>query len=80
MKPSCLQTQEHLDDSYTLQSTHVTGGTTLVISETQFFLCSQKTLSRIFHLSNAGLFLITTNFLAPDNQHNRLSNAFYSGL
>ena len=44
------------------------------------FLCSQKTLSRIFHLSNAGLFLITTNFLAPDNQHNRLSNAFYSGL
>ena len=32
-------------------------------------LCSQKTLPRRFHLSNAGIFLITTNFLAPTNQH-----------
>ena len=31
-------------------------------------LCSQKTLSRRFHRSDAGLFLITTNFLAPANQ------------
>ena len=32
-------------------------------------LCSQKTFRRRFHLSDAGLFLITTNFLAPANQH-----------
>ena len=32
-------------------------------------LCSQKTLPRRFHLSDAGLFLITTNFIAPANQH-----------
>jgi hypothetical protein len=35
-------------------------------------LCSQKTLSRRFHLGDAGLFLMTANFLAPGNQH-RLS-------
>ena len=33
------------------------------------FLCSHKTLPRRFHLNDAGLFLITTNFLAPANQH-----------
>jgi hypothetical protein len=32
-------------------------------------LCSQKTLPRRFHLSDAGLFIITANFLAPANQH-----------
>jgi hypothetical protein len=32
-------------------------------------LCSQKILPRRFHLSDAGLFLITANFLAPANQH-----------
>ena len=30
-------------------------------------LCSQKTLPRRFHHSDAALFLITTNFLAPPN-------------
>jgi hypothetical protein len=32
-------------------------------------LCFQKTIPRRFHLNDAGLFLITTNFLAPANQH-----------
>ena len=32
-------------------------------------LCSQKTLPRRCHLNDAGLILITTNFLAPANQH-----------
>ena len=32
-------------------------------------LCSQKTLPRRCHLNDAGLFLITANFLAPANQH-----------
>jgi hypothetical protein len=32
-------------------------------------LSSQKTLSRRCHLNNAGLFLVTANFLAPANQH-----------
>jgi hypothetical protein len=31
-------------------------------------LWSQKTLSRV-HLSDAGHFLITANFLAPANKH-----------
>jgi hypothetical protein len=32
-------------------------------------LCSQKTLPKRFYLIDPGLFLITTNFLAPANQH-----------
>ena len=32
-------------------------------------LCFQKTLPRRCHLNDAGLFLITANFLAPANQH-----------
>ena len=28
-----------------------------------------QTLPRRYHLKDAGLFLITTNFLAPANQH-----------
>jgi hypothetical protein len=32
-------------------------------------LCSQKILPRRFHLSDAVLFLITANVLAPANQH-----------
>jgi hypothetical protein len=32
-------------------------------------LYSQKILPKRFHLSDAGLFLITTNLLAPANQH-----------
>jgi hypothetical protein len=43
-------------------------------------LCSQKTLPSIFHLSDAGLFLISTNFLATANQHNYPSNPFYFSL
>lgn len=42
--------------------------TTLAISGTQP-LCFQKTLPRRCHLNDAGLFLITANFLAPANQH-----------
>jgi hypothetical protein len=42
--------------------------TTLAISGTQP-LCSQKTLPRRFHLSDASPFLITANFLAQANQH-----------
>ena len=54
--------------SYTLLSPSTAQGTALAISETQP-LCFQKILPRRFHLSDAGLFLITTNFLAPANQH-----------
>ena len=32
-------------------------------------LCFQKTLPRRCHLNDAGLFLITANFLASANQH-----------
>jgi hypothetical protein len=32
-------------------------------------LCFQKTLPRRCHLNDAGLFLISANFLAPANQH-----------
>jgi hypothetical protein len=66
--PSCLQNQYHLVNSYTLLSPATAQGTTLVISETQP-LCFQKTLPRRFHLNDAGLFLITANFLAPANQY-----------
>ena len=66
--PSCLQNQYHLGDSYTLPSPATAQGTTLAISGTQP-LCSQKTLPRRCHLNDAGLFLITANFLAPANQH-----------
>ena len=68
MTPSCLQSQYHLGDSYTLPSSATAQGTTLAISGTQP-LCSQKTLARRFCLNDAGLFLITVNFLAPANQH-----------
>jgi hypothetical protein len=66
--PSYLQNQYHLGNSYTLPSTVTAQGTTLAISGTQP-LCSQKTLPRRCHLNDAGLFLITTSFLAPANQH-----------
>jgi hypothetical protein len=66
--PSCLQNQYHLGDSYTLPRPATAQGTTLAISGTQP-LCSQKTHPRRCHLSDAGLFLITANFLAPANQH-----------
>jgi len=68
MTPSCLQNQYHLGDSYTLPSPATAQGTTLAISGTQP-LCSQKTLPRRCHLNDAGLFLITANFLAPANQY-----------
>ena len=68
MTASCLQNQYHLGDSYTLPSPATAQGTTLAISGTQP-LCSQKTLLRRCHLNDAGLFLITANFLAPANQH-----------
>ena len=42
-------------------------------------LCSQKTLPRNFHLSDAGFFIITVYFLAPANQH-QLSQSFFPFL
>lgn len=60
--------QYHLGDPYTLPSPATAQCTTLAISGTQP-LCSQKTLPRRCHLNDAGLFLITANFLAPANQH-----------
>jgi hypothetical protein len=66
--PSGLQNQYQLGVSYTLPSIATAPGTALFISDTAS-LCSQKTLSRRSHLSHAGLFLITTNFLTPANQH-----------
>jgi hypothetical protein len=39
------------------------------ISGTQLLCALSKILPRRFHLSDAGLFLITTNFLASANQH-----------
>lgn len=68
MTPSCLQNQYHLGDSYTVPSLVTAQNTSVAISGTHS-LCSQKTLPRRFHLSDAGLFLITANFLAPANQH-----------
>ena len=64
MIPSCLQNQYHIGDSYTLPSPATAQGTTLAISGTQP-LWSQKTHPRTCHLNDAGLFLITANFLAP---------------
>ena len=66
--PSGLQNQYHVGNSNTLPSPATAQGTTLAISRTQP-LCSQKTLPRRCHLNDAGLFLITANFLAPANQH-----------
>ena len=68
MTLSCLQNQCHLGNSYTLPSPASTQGTTLAISGTQP-LCSPKTLPRRCHLNDAGLFLITANFLVPANQN-----------
>jgi hypothetical protein len=55
MTPSCLQNHYHLSDSYTLPSPATAQGTILAISVTQP-LCSQKSLPRRCHLSDAGLF------------------------
>jgi hypothetical protein len=68
MTPSFLQNQYHLHDSYTLPSAATAQGTTLAISGKQP-LYSQKMLLRRFHLNDAGLFLITADFLTPANQH-----------
>jgi hypothetical protein len=65
MMSLCPQNQYHLGDSYTLPSKAAEGGTTLAIPGTHF----HKTLPRRFHLNDAVLFLITTNFLVPANQH-----------
>ena len=68
MTPLDLQNQYNLCDSYTLPcSAAAVRGTTLAISGTAS-LCSQKTLPK-FSLSDSGLFLTTTYFLAPANQH-----------
>jgi hypothetical protein len=66
--PSCLQNQYHLGDPYTLpillQQEYNRGYLWNTAS-----LCFQKTLPRRCHFNDAGLFLITANFLAPANQH-----------
>ena len=61
MTPLCLQNQYHLDDSYTLPTTAAARGTTLAISGTQLLYALRKHFPP---LSDAGLFLITANFLA----------------
>jgi hypothetical protein len=43
-------------------------------------LCFQKILPKMFYLSDSGLLLIMTNFLAPANQHHCPSCPFYSWL
>jgi len=68
MTPSCLQNQYHLGDSYTLPSPAAAEVQPWLSLEQSFFVFSENT-SRRFHLSIVGLFLITANFLAPDNQH-----------
>jgi hypothetical protein len=62
------QNQYHLGYSNTLPSPAAAGGThNLAYLWNTGSLCSQKTFPRRFHLSNAGLFIITTNFLTPAN-------------
>ena len=65
--PSCLQNQYHLGDSYILPSAAAALGTMLAISGTQLLCALTKILPRRFHLSDASLFLITTQLLAPDS-------------
>ena len=67
MTLSCIQNQYHLGDSYTLSSPAASMKCNLGHLWNAASLCSQKTVPRRFHLSDAGLFLITTNFLAPAN-------------
>jgi hypothetical protein len=69
MIPSHLQSQYDLYDSY-YQVRVPAQGTALAMYRTQL-LCaaSQETLSRRFHLNKAALFLITTYFSAPNEQH-----------
>jgi hypothetical protein len=68
MTPSCLQNQYNLGDPCTLpiplQQEYNLGYLWNTDS-----LCFQKTVPRRCHLNDAGLFLITPNFLAPANQH-----------
>jgi hypothetical protein len=65
---SCLQNQYHLGDPYTLPSPAAPEVQPWLSLE-HTTLCFQKTLPRRCHLNDAGLFLITTNFLAPAKQH-----------
>lgn len=53
---SCLQNTYHLGDSYTLQDQLPESETTLATSGA-------------YLLSDAGLFLVPTNFLAPADHH-----------
>ena len=68
LDPFMVSKAEPHGDSYTLPSPATAQSTTLAISGTQP-LGSQKTLPRRWHLKDTGLFSITTNFLAPANQH-----------
>jgi hypothetical protein len=54
--------------SYTL-STAASGGTALAISGTQLRALGKHFPEDFTWVGNAGLFLITTKFLAPANQH-----------
>lgn len=63
------QNQLHIG-TFTLLSSAVAQGTTLVITGTQLLYADfQKTLPKRFHLGDAGLFSVTTNFLAPASLH-----------
>jgi hypothetical protein len=68
--PSCLQNQYHLGDPYTLQSPAAAGLQPWLSLEHSLFVLSENTSQKMSpqHI-DAGLFLITANFLAPANQH-----------
>jgi hypothetical protein len=78
MNPSCLQNQYHLGDSYTLPSPAVTQGTTLAISRTQLLCALRKHFPDFISVTLVSLFLITTNFIAPANQHPLSKRVYYS--
>jgi hypothetical protein len=70
MTPPFFQNQYHPGkNSYTTQLQLEAEGSPLATSETKIpGVNTQETLSKRFHLNDAGLFLITANFLARDSQ------------
>jgi hypothetical protein len=66
MTSSCLQNLYHIGDI--TKCSYIMGYNLDYLWNTPS-LCSQKTFPRRFYFSDAGLFLITANFLAPANQH-----------
>ena len=66
--PSSFQNKYHLGDSYTLPIWLPARGTTLATSGRQL-LCAQGKYFPEDFTGDAGLFLITANFLAPTDQN-----------